>query len=275
MENYKYEGVTSMFFYEKEKWSPIPMVEDGNRFTITQKKKYQPLKKISIEALKKSFVFAYEMAKGSKHREYRTGGIHKRSTMEIFENAFLGKASEFVLCEYLGELGLKVKEPDIKVRKRGDWDTADLIVNVGNSVTKKITVKSTKCYGNLLLLECDDWNDNATYKHSKENEGNYDLFILVRVNLKLEPFLKGKRFFDSDISESDIWESIQEDLDASYDFDIPGFLVQEDIQEVIKNKQFISKGDMLNGSTKMDASNYYVQAGNLRSLDTLVDELTS
>ena len=51
----------------------------------------------------------------------------------------------------------------------------------------------------------------------------------------------------------------------SYNF--VGFITKSDLKEIIRQQQIIDKGTFLNGRTKMDAQNYYIQAGDLRSME--------
>jgi hypothetical protein len=47
-----------------------------------------------------------------------------------------------------------------------------------------ISIKATKHFGQLLLLETKDWNNNGQYipNLSLEKQSQYDYFILVRTN---------------------------------------------------------------------------------------------
>lgn len=104
---------------------------------------------IPLEYVKLSFDFAYDMTFGrvGQHRAYRTGGTHIRRNGEIFANAFQGK-----LCEFAIYLELKDKHdvdmPDLTVNPLGEWDDYDFRIDNYN-----ISVKSTKSFGQLLLLE--------------------------------------------------------------------------------------------------------------------------
>ena len=90
----------------------------------------------------------------SKHRECRSGGNKKRKNGEIFANTFQGKLAEFALYQIFEQNNINVEYPDLEVYDRGVWDIYDLKVN-----DNLIAVKSTKAYGNLLLLETKDWNE--------------------------------------------------------------------------------------------------------------------
>lgn len=114
---------------------------------------------IPLEYVKLSFDFAYDMTFGrvGQHRAYRTGGTHVRKNGEIFANAFQGK-----LCEFAIYLELKDKHdvdmPDLTVNPLGEWDDYDFRIDNYN-----ISVKSTKFFGQLLLLEKNDWTRFGEY----------------------------------------------------------------------------------------------------------------
>ena len=109
-------------------------------------------------------------------------------------------------------------------------------IKTGN---KKINVKSTKHYGNLMLLEEGDWNSNAEYiPNISTNNHIYDLFVLLRID------------------------------SVTNKYDIPGFVTRSNLLQIIQNEHIIKKGQLLNGRISMDANNYYVQAGDMRSINT-------
>lgn len=49
-------------------------------------------------------------------------------------------------------------------------------------------------------------------------------------------------------------------------FDIPGFITNDDLKYLIKNKYIINRGDLLNGKTKMDANNYYCHIEDMHNI---------
>jgi hypothetical protein len=56
-------------------------------------------------------------------------------------------------------------------------------------------------------------------------------------------------------------------------YDIPGYFTTKTLIHIINNKYLLPKDSFLNGKIKMDASNYYLQSGDLRSIDFLINEL--
>ncbi len=57
---------------------------------------------------------------------------------------------------------------------------------------------------------------------------------------------------------------------ATWRFDIAGWLKREDLKDSIINGNILPQNSMLNGTVKMDAENYYVQAGDMLTGDELV-----
>lgn len=255
-------------------WKPIPMQERYGKSYVNCQKTFTPIIRLSNEDVQQSYNFAYDMASVNKHREYRTGGTHHRRKMEVFVSAFCGKLSEFAVHDYLTQQGICVEPPDLEIYERGTWDSEDLVLyqNYNEELIRcTATIKSTKSFGNLLLLEKEDWDSEATYIPSEEQ---YDIFILVRTNMDLEKVLKRqKMLYTDDIKESALVSAIQEAAKDGFLFDIPGYLYRSDLVKVIRARQVIRKDQMLNGRTKMDADNYYVQAGNMRDIDVLVQQL--
>ena len=90
-----------------------------------------------------------------------------------------------------------------------------------------------------MLLEQGDWNNNAEYiPNISTNNHIYDLFVLLRIDSKTNKY------------------------------DIPGFVTRSDLLQIIEQQHIIKKGQLLNGKIPMDANNYYVQAGDMRSIST-------
>lgn len=62
-------------------------------------------------------------------------------------------------------------------------------------------------------------------------------------------------------------------MSENWIFDIPGYVTRNDLIYVINHNYLIPRGSMLNGSTRMDASNYYVQTGDMRNLASFLQIL--
>jgi len=245
--------------------------ENTNDETIPMYKTYSKVafegNVIEEEYIQKSFDFAYDMAftEDGKHREYRSGGTIRRRNGEIFANTFQGKLSEFSFYQFCLSNALELNEPDVDTYSLGKWDDYDFKYQ-----NYKISLKSTKSFGQLLLLETKDWNENGEYiPNLSSGNSVYDFFVMIRINPSIEELLKLKHWLYNDYIEyNELKETIKE---IKWEFDIPGFLKLNDFKETIIRKNFIlPQNSKLNGRTKMDASNYYVQANNLDSIKDLL-----
>ncbi|OCA86020.1 hypothetical protein A8F94_14345 [Bacillus sp. FJAT-27225] len=241
-------------------------------YSFTNTKKFQPLKSIDRDLVEEVFNFAYGMSFGGEghHRVHRTGGSNRRSNGELFADTFQGKLAEFALWSTFKDNNLDVVRPDTEMYGEGLWDSSDF-----NFKEKKIAVKSTKSYGQLLLLESEDWNNEGLYiPNLNTGSESYDYFVLIR----LEPFtadilLKNRLYFNNTASEEKLKGLISE---YEYTFDIPGYMSRRTLIEMIRRNYFIPKGAYLNKIYKknlIDANNYYIQTGNLKNIKGLIDDL--
>ena len=80
--------------------------------------------------------------------------------------------------------------------------------------------------------------------------------------------MKRNRFLYSDsINEATLKKII---MAESWTFDIPGYVTRKDLVQIINEGFILPRGSMLNGKTRMDASNYYIQSGDMRSLESFI-----
>lgn len=232
--------------------------KDGSYF-ITKKKRFTE-NKISRDLLVKSLEFAFEMSFGKGyHRNHRSGGSTKRTEVEIFCNALQGKLAEFVLHDILTTKGIQCSEIDTGIYEKGIWDNGDLTAN-----GKKVCVKSAAFFSNLLLLEAKDWNFGGTYLSDTENQMQYDFFVLVRIKPNI------KEVFGNISNDLELIKEISDT--ENFVFDMAGCISKNTLDYIIKNNYLIKKGESIN-KTEMDAENYYIQAGEMLSLDTLLKNL--
>ncbi|PJJ07588.1 hypothetical protein CLU83_0772 [Flavobacterium sp. 1] len=242
----------------------------SNNYYVSNKKPFAGTL-ITKEAIQTVIDFAYEMCFGTgHHRDCRTGGQYDRKGGEKFCNAFQGKLAEVVLHNYFKSEGLDVKEPDFGIYKKGIWDDSDLEIQ-----GKKINVKSAASQSNLLLLETKDWNAQAQYiPNILLNNGaaaQYDYFVLVRIEPDIKRLLKAERLiFCNEIDRKTIEDML---FANNWYFDIAGYCTNSDVIATIANTHILPQNAMLNLYTKMDASNYYIQSGNMRYIKDLVQEL--
>lgn len=257
------------------KWEPKPMTKNGDIYSFNSTNTFKGTCNLTNKELDDSFEFAYSIAYDELHRNHRSGGTHQRRNTEIFVDALQGKLSEFFTQKVFIEAGIDVSDVDTNLYERGKWDSEDLSIFSTKGKEIKITIKSTKHFGNLMLLETKDWDSEGYYIPSREL-GKYGVFVLVRVKFGLDSILKSKRlYFNDDIDKNklrEIFDSIVSNDQLK--FDIPGILYRNDIKKVISSNQIIFKNDKLN-STTMDADNYYVQSGNMRPIDDLLNILKS
>tara|TARA_R110001606_G_scaffold393429_1_gene563329 strand:+ start:56 stop:787 length:732 start_codon:yes stop_codon:yes gene_type:complete len=233
-----------------------------NSFFVIKKKPFvgKPIEQINLE---NTFNFAYEMAFGKgHHRPHRSGGNELRTPIEIFKNTFQGKLAEIVVYDFFMENKIICDKIDYSVTGKGTWDDCDLSVN-----DCKISIKSAAFFSNLLLLETADWDINGNYIPKSNNNdftNKYDYFIFVRIKPNTNSLFKNN-------SEKEILR--QEVNLRNWYFDIAGCCSLETLKYVIKNKYILPKNSLLNGKTKMDAENYYIQAGNLINAKILIKRL--
>nr|WP_315156352.1 hypothetical protein [uncultured Flavobacterium sp.] len=242
----------------------------SNKYYVSNKRTFAGAL-ISKEAIQTVIAFAYEMCFGSgHHRNCRTGGQYDRKGGEKFCNAFQGKLAEIVLYNYFKSEDLDVKEPDFGIYKKGVWDDSDLEIR-----GKKINVKSAAFQSNLLLLETKDWNLQGQYiPNMLLNNGatvQYDYFVLVRIEPDIKKLFKAERLLLSSEIERKIIDNIL--FANNWYFDIAGYCTNADLITSIASGNVLPQNAMLNQYTKMDASNYYIQSGEMKCVKDLIQEL--
>lgn len=239
-------------------------------YSVNNGRNFNALNSISEETINICKKFAYEMSFGSKgeHRANRSGGKNRRRKGEIFCDAFNGKLGEFAVHQFFSSNNIHFPKPDLNIYGLGKWDDTDFHYN-----GYYIAVKTTKHFGNLLLLEQEDWDQNGHYKPNYDSEfkGKYDAIILVRINSDIvKRFKINKKYYSDFINESEL-NKIFFQFKCSYD--IPGYASQSMLQNAINNKQLIEQGSYLGEKTHMDATNYYIQSGDLQNINNLIIQL--
>lgn len=231
-----------------------------------------PFRDLSIHDTFKNevFEFAYGMTfgKAGEHRDHRSGGQHRRKNGELFADTFQGKMAEFFLYHYLVGNGVKSTEPDLDLWDLGKWDSTDLVIK-----GFKINVKSTKSFGNLLLLETKDWDSNADYiPNSGTGNEHYDFFILTRINPFCSDLMKEQRLLYSDSAEISVLRKLI--MSQKWQFDVPGYVTKNDLKQIISERHILPQNSLLMSRfTKMDAENYYIQSGCMRPISHLTSIL--
>lgn len=241
------------------------MIRNNDSLFINNKKNFDSTNHVNYDYIKKVFDFAYEMTFGvsGQHRNHRSGGTHQRRNGEIFCDTFQGKISEFAIFQFFKDK-LNIMEPDLQTYGLGKWDTFDFSIN-----GKVVSVKSTKHFGNLLLLETKDWNLQGQY--IPNNNETIDYVILVRIEDEVTKLLKDNRLYFSDKLDKEYLWSLIKDIKCA--FDIPGYITREDLVYLINNGFVIRRGEKLNRFTIMDAENYYCQAGDMQNIERFTEEI--
>lgn len=214
-------------------------MEKGKIKNIQKTKAFQGVP-VKQEHIREAFEFSYSMAFGDGfHRNKRSGGIHHRSAYEVFVNTFRGKIAELVVSDYFTSQGREVSQIDLSIMGVGDWDSVDLLVD-----EIPISIKATKHFGQLLLLETKDWNDSGQYipNLSHEKQCNYDYFILVRTKVDIPD--KNNSLFSKEKLKKIIFEK-------HILAEISGVLSNCDfVNQIIKYKYIIYQNDLLNGKIR-------------------------
>ena len=228
-------------------------------YTVNQKTPFKENVKATEDDIRKCLKFCWNMTYGEygEHRNHRTGGAKKRHKKEIFKDIFIGKMGEVAFYRWCKDRGkAEISEVDFDCFYLGEWDSSDFILKK-NSRNFKVAVKTTKSFGDLLLLEMKDWcviNDKAIYVPNKNKDGNgfYDYIVLCRVNT--EPKI------NSESLTEDSLELTAKSLKVA--LQVVGMIENKDLVEIISSDKYkIYQGDKLNTNTIMDADNYYIQSG--------------
>ncbi|MDM8160583.1 hypothetical protein QUH73_12225 [Labilibaculum sp. K2S] len=244
-------------------------LKNSREYFITAKREFKAvaIDRITIVAC---FDFAWRMVFGEgHHRRHRSGGKQERKRGELFANTFQGKLAEFVTYRELLKRGFAdVEKPDTGIYGKGIWDDADLEYR-----GKRINIKSAAFFSNLLLLEAKDWNGKGEYIPNLANgtKQHYDFFLLVRTKPDSKKLLKHHQLFYS--NELDFEQLKEIILGEKWTFDFAGVCTQETIRHIIGEGYRLPQNALLNGKIKMDATNYYIQCGDLKEFDFLICEL--
>lgn len=233
---------------------------------------FESLDVLEKDIVEKAFHFAFGMSfcHEGVHRNRRNGGIIRRRRGEIFADAFQGKIAEFALWKLLNNSGIDVEEPDTEMYNEGVWDSYDFIYE-----DIKIAVKSTKSFGQLMLLERDDWNGEGLYRPNVNTENErYDYFVLIRLEPHTSSVLKkGSLLYSNDCNRAKLEQLI---VRQKFSYDILGYMTKNGLIRLIRDNYFIPQGAYLNRISKnnrMEASNYYIQTGNLDPIADLTEIL--
>lgn len=234
---------------------------DGSNYEIALKVEFSPLSALKNETIQECIEFAYKMTLGKQgaHRNHRSGGSVLRSEFDIFADAFQGKLSEFAFANIVHKKYGVVK-PDLSISGLGKWDTVDFELK-----ELKVAIKSTKFFGNLLLLETADWNEDGQYLPNRDQHSVYDIIVLIRIFPDIHKILKNNiQNIRPAYQLQDLSNLI---IGNKWTYDCPGYINHDELVYIIRNRFKLPKNSTLNGKTRMDADNYYIQSGDLNSID--------
>lgn len=239
--------------------------QQSNSFFITSKRDFIVNGSVSHDDFNDTFDFAYDMTFGSEgeHRDHRSGGQIRRKPGEIFADTFQGKLAEFALFNYLKQNISNISPPDLREWQLNKWDSSDFIVGPYN-----IAVKSTKSFGNLLLLETKDWNEDAQYiPNIPFGHENSDFFVCVRIKSDCSQIMRYNRMLYSYTADKSILYNLL--ISNDWSCNLSGFITRDELRFIIQNKFILPQNSLLNGKTRMDAENYYVQMGDMHDISEL------
>lgn len=238
--------------------------QQGNAYSIINKRAFNDINCINVEItpnqLESVLEFCYQMTFGAEgeHRNHRTGGQYQRNLKNIFIDTFTGKIGEFAFFNHYHNRGREVSEVDLTVHQLGVWDNGDFEVGYQNR-NYRVAIKTTQHYGNLLLLESADWAvvDNQAVYLPNTDSITYDSLFFCRVKSNI------KENFPENPTQAQIINLANAiELQAQ----IVGWISNNDLVNIINNGYILPQNSLLNGNTRMDATNYYIQSGCLRTV---------
>ncbi|WP_288456114.1 hypothetical protein [uncultured Acinetobacter sp.] len=250
------------------------LTESNNNYEINSKVSFGNGTKAewSTLDLEKVFVFSWNMTFGAtgEHRSYRSGGQVIRDNLQKFCDVFIGKLGElaFFNISKKREKVDKITEIDYDCYGLGKWDSSDFLIND----KYHIAIKTTKHFGNLLLLEEKDWivrDGKAIYLPNQnfESKGIYNFLFFSRVKTDIHDLIKQENFSkDTDINylKSIFFNQIMNAVSIS--LEVVGYVSNQDLVKIIEEDYILPQNSLLNKTTQMDASNYYIQSGFFKKL---------
>lgn len=200
-------------------------------------------------SIKKCLDFAEMMVYGDGYQNPNSFGNEKepRVSSEVFRDILQGKISEIGFYNFMFKQKIiPDKKPDFEVWGKGKWEDIDFTFNNGEI---RISIKSTKHFGNLLLLEKHKYTKNGEFNQPVDGGEPfaYDNTFLVRV----------KGIDGGNRSEYDNISSVQ--------CEISGHIDHARFLSIIAENQVVPQGCLLGTPLKVD--NYYTCVTDLISTD--------
>ncbi len=230
-----------------------PLREHNGNYSVSSKKPFKPTVDAS-EYSKECIDFSYEMVWGSGH--FKESGRDKSS---IFKDSLKGKIGEFALYKHLTKLGYEIPYPDLSVHGYGISDDGDLFLE-----GRKLSVKTTYYFSDLLLLKKNEWDENGGYLYGKDGvDPEYKAFFLCRMRPNLDDILSIKGNENPGIDN--LYKMLEH---VSFRVDLSGFISIDDFKKIIRDKIYIRSGSII-GKREFSEDFYYCQSGDLRSIDDI------
>ena len=108
--------------------------------------------------------------------------------------------------------------------------------------------------------------------NSESGSEAYDFFVLARVDPDGERIMREHGLLYADSADREILRRII--LSERWRVNLAGYITGEElIDEVIEPGHILPQSSTLNRYTRMDAENYYVQAGDMHEIDGLLKEI--
>lgn len=223
---------------------------------------------ILTSALEEAFEFAYNHTVGQKKNLLTLfWGSNKQQNVAEFAKAFRGKLCEIGLKKYLDMHGLSVRHPKSLTWEVDKFENFELLVNN----KKRLLVKAIPYYSNLLLLDTELWDTDASYGRGKKHRIQYDYFVLTRIKPGVIHLFENFKLTNNQEMDK---EQIKKIVFApSFKFEVTGYLSKHEIAELKRNGQILPAGAVVNGNKELDHEYYYCQAGDLNRPKLLIEQI--
>ena len=220
----------------------------------------------TTKQIRNVFEFSYYQASKLNQKEgwHDSDENEQRKSYEMFVDTFNGKIGEEGVVDYFSNV-LKIPNSgvDYKITGKNEGDITDIDI-INNNKILKVSVRTTKHFANLLLLE------------TSKSFDQYDAFIMARLKTimasrdsnylgTLIPRALRTNEFNEE-HRKDLYEFISSNL--KFELEIVGKMLRDDFVQLRKTSNFLRRGDYM-GSTKIKTENLYVCSGDLKALRRL------
>lgn len=239
----------------------------GNSYLTTKGKEFKS-DFILTSALEEAFEFAFSHTVGKKKNLLSLfWGSKKQENVFEFAKAFRGKLCEIGLKKYLDTQGLSVRHPKSQTWTTNKFENFELLVNN----KKRILVKSIPYYSNLLLLDTELWDADASYGKGNKHRIHYDYFVLTRIKPGvIHLFENFKLSKDQEIDKEQIKKIV---FAPCFKFEVTGYLSKDEVSYLKNNGQILPAGAIVNGNKELGHEYYYCQAGDLNRPSLLIEQI--